>query len=133
MSCTTTCKLCDRLIISDSVTIVGDSLVIDIPARAYNNGCRYCIVVAQTIPDAATINMPVAISIGGDTTTLYPLNRRCGAQAVAASMRTRTRYAVCVQTTAVGGSFRVLGDLPCAPDNSLPSLPVAAAAGGAGA
>lgn len=127
------CKLCDRLIISDSVTIINESLVIDIPARAYNNGCRYCIVVAQTIPDAATINMPVAISIGGDTTTLYPINRRCGVQAVAASMRTRTRYAVCVQTTAVGGAFRLLGNIPCAPDNSLASLPVAAAAGGAGA
>lgn len=127
------CKLCDRLIISDSVTIVNDSVVIDIPARAYNNGCRYCIVVAQAIPAAATITAPVAISIGGDTTTLYPLNTRCGAQVLAASIRTRTRYSVCVTTTATGGSFRVLGDLPCAPDNSLPSLPVAAAAGGAGA
>lgn len=128
------CKLCDRLIISESVTIVNDSVVIDIPARAYNNGCRYCIVVAQDIPAAATITQLVNISIGGDTTTLYPLTHRCGSQVNACSIHTRMRYAVCVSTTATGGGFRVLGDLPCKPDNNLSSLPVpVAAAGGGGA
>lgn len=130
--CDYICKLCPRLIISDSVTVVTvdsvDTLVIDIPAATYSNGCKYCIVIAQAIPATATINMPVAISIGGDTTTVYPLTTCNCAQVVACQVRTRTRYAVRVATTGTGGTFRVLGCLPCAPNNALASLPVAAAA-----
>ena len=74
MACKPSCKLCDNLIISQSVTVVTvdgtDTLVIDLPARFYGDGCKYCIVIAQTIPTTATIAMPVALSIGGDTTTV---------------------------------------------------------------
>lgn len=130
--CDYICSLCPRLIISDSVTVVTvdstDTLLIDIPAATYSNCYKYCIVVAQAIPAGATINMPVAISIGGDTTTVYPLTTRNCAQVVACQIRTRTRYAVRVATTGTGGTFRVLGCLPCAPNNALASLPVAPAA-----
>lgn len=130
--CDYICKLCPRLIISDSVTVVTvdsvDTLVIDIPAATYSNGCKYCIVIAQAIPATATINMPVAISIGGDTTTVYPLTTKCCTQVVACQIHTRTRYAVRVATTGTGGTFKVLGCLPCAPNTVLASLPVAAAA-----
>lgn len=122
------CKLCSRLIISDSVTFTGGNLLIDIPAGNYGNGCKYCVVVAQTIPETATINAPVYITIGGDTATLYPLTKRNCAQATACAIRTRTRYAVCVSTTPTGGSFRLMGNLPCAPSNVLRSLPAPAAA-----
>ena len=78
-NCKSSCKLCDKLIISQSVTIVTvdgtDTLVIDLPARAYNDGCKYCIIIAQAIPTTATIATPVAFSIGGDTTTVYPFVR----------------------------------------------------------
>lgn len=138
MDCKPSCKLCRNLIISTAVTVVTvdgtDTLVIDLPARTYSDGCKYCIVIAQTIPATATINMPVAFSIGGDTTTVYPFVRCSCDQATACSIRTRTRYSTVVSTNAVGGVFKSLGGLSCCPTNNLESLPVpAAAAGGANA
>ena len=134
MACKNICKLCDRLVISDSVTFIGGNLLIDIPAGTYGNHQKYCIVVAQTIPAATTINAPVYITIGGNTTNLYPLTKCSCAQVTACSIRTRTKYSTVVATTPTGGSFRLTGcnDLPCAPNNALASLPVAtvAATGG---
>ena len=129
MSCNRNCnRLCPNLIISTSVAVVTvngvDTLLINIPAGTYRNGCKYCIVVAQTIPATATINMPVAISIGGVTTTVYPLTNACCAQVTACAIRTRTRYPVCVFTSATGGTFKVLSGLSCAPNNALASIPV---------
>lgn len=122
------CKLCDNIIISTAVTVVTvdgvDTLVINIPAATYGNCCRYCLVIAQTIPTTATIAMPVAISIGGDTTTVYPLVRCDCAQVTACDIRTRTKYPVIVSTNTTGGVFKVLKNLSCAPNNNLPSLPV---------
>lgn len=121
MSCKSVCKLCDRLIISESVTFAAGTLTINIPAGSYGNGCRYCIVVAQTIPAAATITAPVVITIG-DGTVEYPLTNRCCAQVTASALRTRTRYAVVVSTDATGGVFKMLGRGCCAPDNSLAAI-----------
>lgn len=130
-NCKTVCRLCDRLIISDSVTVVGTDLVVDIPAGSYSDCGKYCIVVAQAIPDAATINMPVSISIGGVTTTLYPLTDRCGTQLTASEIRTRTKYTTVVSTTADGGSFRIVGKICGRSDNVLAALPAPAEGGGA--
>ena len=129
MSCNRNCnRLCPNLIISTSVAVVTvngtDTLLINIPEGTYANGCKYCIVVAQSIPSTATINMPVAVSIGGNTTTVYPLTNRCCAQVTACAIRTRTRYPVCVFTSATGGTFKVLSGLSCAPNNALASIPV---------
>lgn len=125
------CKLCDRTIISTSVSVVTvdgvNTLVIDIPAATYFNYYRYNIVIAQSIPTTATIGMPVAISIGGDTTTVYPLTRCDCSQVTACAVRTRTKYPVMVITNATSGVFRVLADLSCAPNNNLASLPVGGA------
>lgn len=130
------CRLCDRLIISQAVTFTAPNLIINLPAGAYQNCERYCIVVAQAIPEATTINAPVFISIG-DGTELYPLNRCNGVQATASGIRTRTRYATRVSTTATGGAFRLLGKICCYPTDNLTSIdgtaPAAAAAGGDGA
>lgn len=127
MACKPVCKLCDKLVISSAVTFTGGNLVINLPAGNYGNGCKYCIVVAQTIPAATTINAPVYITIGTDT-TLYPLNKCNCAQATACSIRTRTKYSTVVHTTPNGGSFRLCGNLPCAPSNNPESLPAPAAA-----
>lgn len=116
-----TCRLCNRLIISQAVTFAAGTLTVNIPTGSYNNGERYCIVVAQAIPDATTITAPVVITIG-DGTEEYPLTNRCCAQVVAASLRTRTRYATVVSTSATGGSFRMLGRGSCAPDNDLTAI-----------
>ena len=128
MSCPTTKRLCDKLVLSDGVTFTGGNLVIDLPAASYNNGQKYCIVVAQTIPTTTTIDAPVVITIGGDATTTYPLVNCDCSQVVACAINTRTRYSTCVRTTTTGGSFRLLGKVPCSrcADNLL-SLPAPAA------
>ena len=75
MSCKPVCRLCDNLVLSQAVTFTGGNLEINLPAGAYNNGGKYCIVVAQSIPATTTINAPVYITIGTGT-ELYPLTKR---------------------------------------------------------
>lgn len=121
MACKPVCKLCDKLVLSQSVSFTGGNLEINLPAGSYNNGEKYCIVVAQAIPDTTTINAPVVITIGAGT-ALYPLTKRNCAQVTACGIRTRTRYSVCVVTNATGGSFRMLGQPCCSPSNNLTSI-----------
>ncbi len=64
MACKPVCKLCDRLVISQAVTFTGGNLVINLPAGSYRNHEKYCIVVAQSIPNTTTINAPVFVTIG---------------------------------------------------------------------
>ncbi|WP_295749546.1 hypothetical protein [uncultured Oscillibacter sp.] len=121
MACKTSCKLCDRLVISQAVTFAGGNVVVNLPAGSYRNGCKYCIVIAQAIPAAATINAPVVVTIGTGTEQ-YPLTNRCCAQVTACGIRTRTRYSAVVSTSATGGAFRLLGKTCPCPDNSLASI-----------
>lgn len=132
-NCSRQCnKLCANYIISNSISVVSvdgtDTLVIDIPASTYANNSTYCIITAQAIPATATVNMPVAISIGGVTTTVYPLVcSRTGLQAVACQVNTRSRYKTCVRTNATTGVFSVLSGLGSCFSNTLASLPVVTA------
>ena len=127
------CRLCPNLVISDAATIITidgvDTLVIDIPAGGcYCDGKKVCLVVAQTIPTTATINQPVAISIGGDTTTVYPiLNCDC-TQVTACAIRTRTKYALLINTTTTSAVFKSLKPLPCYPVTTLSAIPAPATA-----
>ena len=121
MACKNVCRLCDRLVISQAVTFANGTLTINLPAGSYANGCKYCIVVAQAIPAEATITAPVVITIGDGAET-YPLNNAACAQVVACQIRTRTRYAVRVATTATGGAFRLLGRASCAPSYALEAI-----------
>lgn len=132
MPCKNVCGLCDRLIISESVTFDGTSLVINIPAGSYADRCKYCIVVAQAIPAATTITAPVVITIG-DGTEEYPLTNSCCAQVTACAIRTRTKYSTVVSTSATGGTFKMLGRGCCAPSNNLAAIDGTAPEGGAGA
>lgn len=119
--CKPVCKLCDRLVISQSVTFSGGTLIINLPAGSYNNKCKYCIVLAQSIPSAATICAPVIITIGSGTEQ-YPLTKCNCAPATVCGLRSRTKYCVVLNTTATGGTFRLLGRTCCAPDNNLRSV-----------
>lgn len=132
-NCKYICKLCNNFITSNSVSVVTvdgvDTLVIDLPSnipRGYTNGRKVCVAVAQNLPSTATILMPVAFSIGGDTTTVYPLLDGYCNQITACGIRTRTRYATCVNTRN-GGSFRLLGNVNCYPQVIADSLPLATA------
>ena len=134
MACKNVCKLCPNLIISESVTFTaGTGLIINIPEGSYRDNCKYCIIVAQTIPAETTITAPVFITIG-DGTVLYPLNKCDCTQATACSVRTRTKYSTRVETSATGGVFKLLGRVACSPNNNLtaidgtaPTTPVAGA------
>ena len=101
-----------------------DTLVIDIPEGVYANCRKVCLVIAQAIPDTATIGMPVAISIGGDTTTTYPIVGKDCAQITACAIRTRRKYPLRISTNATSAVFKSLGGLSCAPVNNLETIPV---------
>ena len=121
-NCKNVCRLCDRLILSQSVVFTsGTGLIITIPEGAYNYGGKYCIVIAQSIPAATTISAPVFIQIGAGS-VLYPLDKCDCTQATACSMRTRTKYSTRVETTPIGGIFKLLGNVCCAPNNNLRSI-----------
>ena len=122
-------KICNKINISSSVTVVGTDLVINIPQNSFPNCYIGCLVVAQAIPDAATVNMPVVITIGDDTTTTYPLINKCGAAVTASNIRTRTRYPFQVVTTPTSANFRLLCGVPCS-NNNLLGIPVVGAATG---
>lgn len=118
MACNNVCRICDKLIVSTSVSFTGGNLIITIPEGNYKNGCKYCIIVAQKIPDTTTINAPVVIQIGSGA-VLYPITKRNCSQLTACSIRTRTKYSTVVHTSADTGTFRLLGNVHCAPSNDL--------------
>lgn len=144
MACSNVSTLCNNIVISQSVTFTAGvgtapgTLAIDIPAGSYNNGQKYCIVVAQPIPPATTINANVVITIGGVTTTTYPLVNCDGTNVQAAALATRTRYTVRVATNIGTGVFKLLSNINCdicrcnTGSPALP-IPVTAAAAGVGA
>ena len=122
MACKNVCRLCDRLVISTAVTFTaGTGLIITIPDGSYVDGQKYCIVVAQTIPATTTITAPVFIQIGTGT-ELYALDKCDCTQATACSIRTRTKYATRVETSATTGVFKLLGNIACAPNNNLTAI-----------
>lgn len=125
------CRLCRNIVISTAVTVVTvdgvDTLVIDIPAGFYPDCRKVCLVVAQTIPATATINMPVAISIGGDTTIVYPIVNCDCSQVTACAIRTRTKYGLCISTSATSAVFKSLKRLSCYPADTLQAIPAPAA------
>lgn len=125
------CLLCRRFAGSVSVAVVGTSLVVNIPDARYNNGTKVCLGILQELPDAATINMPVVVTIGTDTTE-YPLVRCDGNPVTASDITYRGIYKTRVQTNAVSAVFKVLNGLCCSPRNNLMSIPVATPVAGGG-
>ena len=127
MSCPTSKCLCERLVISQSVTFTNGQLVINIPAGSYENNEKYCIIVAQNIPVATTIIANVVITIGTGTTTYPLLNCDC-TNVSACQITPRTRYSVRVHTNIQSGVFKLLGPVSCCQckNNTATALPVEA-------
>lgn len=125
-------KLCSNAVVSSAVTVVTvdgvPTLVIDTPAGSYRNGDCIQLIVAQAIPAAATVDMPVALGIGGVTDPVYPLVRCNCSPVTARAVETRGIYCLEVETTPTGANLRVKSGLYCAPSNNLAAIPVAAAA-----
>lgn len=109
-ACKNICKLCDRLVISALVSYVAPNLIISLPAGSYNNGEKYCIVVAQSIPATTVLDAPVVIQVGTGQ-QFYPLTTCDGTQITSRSIRTRTKYSARVRTNATSGNFVLLGKL----------------------
>lgn len=126
--CNNSCNECPRKIFSSGVSIVTvngtDTLVIDVPQQSFRDCQRGCLVIIQNIPLTATIATPVAISIGGVTTTVYPVVSCDCSQVTACALRTRKRYPFVVSTNVNGGVFKILRNLSCSPNNNLATIPV---------
>lgn len=132
MGCPSNSKyLCERVILSQAVTFAGDTLTINIPAGSYGNKEKYCLIVAQEIPDETTIAATVVVTIGTDTTE-YPLLTCCGSEVTAGQIEYRRKYPVVVCTSIASGAFRITEKICCGRTLVAPALPIeAAAAGGA--
>lgn len=125
MACKNVCSLCKNLIISTAVNFdaTTNALLINIPASTYFNGCKYCIVVAQPIPETVTRTALVFITITGSTDR-YPLVDTCCQQVGACNINPRTKYSTVVQTNTTSGVFRLCQDIGRCGATPLPSLPV---------
>lgn len=123
--CIKNCQLCNKFILSQAVTFNGTSLVINLPEGTYGNCCKYCVVIAQPIPDETTITAPVVFTIGTDTTE-YPFTNCDCTPVYASQVRTRRLYSVRVNTAVGTGVFKYIGKckLPC-PAATIPTgLPI---------
>lgn len=110
MACKNICKLCPKLILSQSITFnpQANVVVVGLPAGTYTAGEKYCIVIAQAIPTAVTTSATVTAVIG-TATTQYPLQNRDCTPLTACGLKTRTKYSTRLVTTAAGAYFRLLG------------------------
>lgn len=121
MACRNICSLCRRLILSQSIEVDGENLAINIPEGGYEDDQKYCLVTAQNIPATATVNQPVVVTIGTGTEE-YPLVSQDGTQILASQLRSRTRYATVVQTSATSGVFKLCGRVCGSTSGNLASI-----------
>lgn len=111
--CRNSCKVCKRLLFSESVTVAGTNLVVALPEFFNVSDCgRFCLVITQNLPDGATVNLPVVVTVGDDTTT-YPLVDCTGLQLTASMLSTRCKYPVRATTNGVSSAFKILKNLSC--------------------
>ena len=123
--CIKNCRLCNKMILSQSIAFTGGNLVVDLPANSYGNCQKYCIVFAQTIPDTATINAPVVFTINGGATQYPFVNQDC-TPIYASQVRSRTLYSTRVNTAVNTGVLKYIGKC-CLPSNATTvanSIPV---------
>lgn len=118
MACKNSCQLCRNLVISQSISFTGGNLVVNLPAGSYEDRRKICVILAQAIPSATTVDAPVVFTAGTGT-QLYPLVNKCCRGVTARGVRTRTRYSLKVETTATGAVFKLLGNTCCQPNNNL--------------
>lgn len=116
--CVRNCRLCDKFILSTAVNFdtVTNRLIVDLPANAYGNCEKYCIVIAQTIPEVTTINAQVVFTIGGGATQYSFVNCDC-TPIYASQVRTRRVYSTRVNTAVNTGVFKYIGKC-CLPNSA---------------
>lgn len=90
------CGGCIHFVKTNSVTLQGNVLTLNIPQASYSNKERVCICIAQTIPSVTSADT-VVITIG-EVATQYPLRTRCGNNVHADQVRSRKVYHTNVST-----------------------------------
>ena len=123
--CNTSCNECCNKVFSSTLTIETvngvDTLVVNIPEQTFRDGQRGCLVITQAIPATATIEMPVAITIG-DGADYYAVTTCSCSPVVVPMLRTRRRYPFKVATNTTTGVFKILKNLSCASVNNLTTI-----------
>ena len=124
MECVKNCKLCNKFILSQSITFSGGNLIVNLPQNVYGNCQKYCIVLAQSIPTTTTINAPVVFTVGTGTTQYSFVNCDC-TPVLASQVRTRRVYPTRVNTAVNSGVFKYIGKcpLPCRATVAAGSIP----------
>ena len=113
------CGGCEHFVKTNSATLVGNVLVLNIPQKTYENGDRVCICIAQALP-IVTSAQTVAITIGTETTQ-YPLRTKCGNNVRADQLRSRKVYHTNVATDTA--SFIVSKCELCRTEYNYPVIP----------
>lgn len=90
------CGGCIHFVKTNSVTLLGNVLILNIPQASYSNKEKVCICIAQTIPSVTSADT-VVITIGAGATQ-YPLRTRCGNNVHADQLRSRKVYHTNVAT-----------------------------------
>ena len=85
------CGGCIHFVKTNSVTLVDNVLILNIPQATYSNKEKVCICIAQTIPDITSADT-VAVTIGAGTTQ-YVLRNRIGNNVHADQIRSRRKKA----------------------------------------
>lgn len=125
--CIRNCRLCDKLILSTAINYDGSTnqVIVALPANSYGNCQKYCIILAQSLPTAATLDAQVVFTIGNNPTRYPFVNKNC-TPIYASQVRTRRVYNTRVNTAVNAGVFKYIGNccLPSAAitvSNSLPT------------
>lgn len=116
------CGGCTHFVKTNSVTLNGTVLELNIPQATYSNGEKVCICVVQSIPDVTSADT-VAITIG-DSATQYVLRTKCGNNVHADQIRSRKVYHTYVATDV--GTFIVSPCELCKTGFNFPTIPAPA-------
>ena len=120
--CIRNCRLCDKFILSTAINYdaTTNTIIVGLPENSYSNGCKYCIVLAQSIPTSATINAQVVFSIGSNPIQYPFVNCDC-TPIYASQIRTRRIYPTRVNTAVGTGVFKYIGKC-CLPSNATTTV-----------
>lgn len=93
------CGGCTHFVRTNSVTLAGGVLTLDIPVpqEVLSNNKKICICVVQAIPEGVTSADTVAITINGGATA-YVLRTKCGNNVHADQIKSRKVYHTFIAT-----------------------------------
>lgn len=97
------CGGCVHFVKTNSVTLVDNVLILNIPQATFSNKEKVCICIAQAIPEVTSADT-VVVTIGAGATQ-YVLRTKCGNNVHADQLRSRKVYHTNVATDV--GTFMV--------------------------